>query len=353
MRMASKRYFGGGFGGEQLGHARFQIAALAAIALLAGGINQQPRGFDVRGHVGQLVLDGLVFGDRLAESGAALRVADGFFKSGARNAQTAGGDVQALGFQSGHHLLETLALDASDQILRRHGEIGEMQLAGFDAFVSQLVDVAAHRHAGCALLDHESAHAAMSRLRAGIGLGEQQKRVAVPRVGDPHLRAIDAIHVAIARGRGADVLQIRAGVGFGEADAAALFAGRHAGQEAPLLLLRSEVAPPRRTSRSCFRSRPPSPSQPREISSKIMANVVVSTPAPPYSSGMFRPNSPISFIWATSACGYSSRCSMAEATGITSFSTNCRTVRRISCCSSVSMVTLVLLVGTRVSAVFR
>src|SRR5665213_1020794 len=85
----------------------------------------------------------------------------------------------------------------------------------------------------------------------------------------------------------------------------------------------------------CVPSTPANPSQPREISSKIMAKVVVFTSAPPYSSGTFSPNSPISFIWRTRSCGYSLRCSISEATGITSLSTNFRTVLRINSCSSV------------------
>ena len=64
----------------------------------------------MRGHVGQLVLDGLVFGDGFAKRGAALRVANGLFKRCAGNAQATGGDVQALGFQARHHLFETLTL---------------------------------------------------------------------------------------------------------------------------------------------------------------------------------------------------------------------------------------------------
>ena len=63
----------------------------------------------------------------------------------------------------------------------------------------------------------------------------------MPRVRDPHLRAIDAIDVAVARGGGADVLQIRARVRFREADAAALFAGRHVRQETALLFFGAEA----------------------------------------------------------------------------------------------------------------
>ncbi len=104
-----ERHFSRSLGGEQLGHAGFQIAALAAILFLGRGINQQARGFDARGHVGQLDLNGLVLRDRFAERGPALRVANGFFESRARNPQPACRHVDAFRFQARHHLLEAFA----------------------------------------------------------------------------------------------------------------------------------------------------------------------------------------------------------------------------------------------------
>src|SRR6266542_6876338 len=59
-----------------------------------------------------------------------------------------------------------------------------------------------------------------------------------------------------------------------------------------------------------------------------------SRPAPPYSSGAVRPNSPISFICSTIFSGYSSLCSSSSATGMTSVSTKSRTAATISFCSS-------------------
>src|SRR3984957_16759717 len=51
---------------------------------------------------------------------------------------------------------------------------------------------------------------------------------------------------------------------------------------------------------------------------------------------MVRPNRPISRMPATMSAGYSSACSSAWACGMISLSTNCLTVARISCCTSVS-----------------
>ena len=66
--------------------------------------------------------------------------------------------------------------------------------------------------------------------------------------------------------------------------------------------------------------------QPRQISSTMSAYVVVSSPKPPYSSGMIDPKRPISRMRSMRATGYSFACSISLATGITSFWTNSRMV---------------------------
>ena len=92
----------------------YDIAALAAIFLRGGGVDEQPRGFDLRCHFGKLDLDCLVLRDRLAEGVALLRVFDGFLECRSGDTQPASGDVQALGFEPSHDLLETLAFFSAD-----------------------------------------------------------------------------------------------------------------------------------------------------------------------------------------------------------------------------------------------
>ena len=70
----------------------------------------------------------------------------------------------------------------------------------------------------------------------GVGLDQQQRHVAVQAVGDPGLRAVDDVVVAVELGDGADRLQVGAGVRLGEAEAAAHLAGRHPRQVLALLL---------------------------------------------------------------------------------------------------------------------
>ena len=59
----------------------------------------------------------------------------------------------------------------------------------------------------------------MARLGVRIGLYQQRKAIAVVGIGDPGLRAIDDVIVAIALGDGADRLQIGATIGLGQRDA--------------------------------------------------------------------------------------------------------------------------------------
>ncbi len=136
---------------------------------------------------------------------------------------------------------ESLAFDAADQIFGGNGEILEVQLASLDGFVAELVDIAAHHQPGGALFDDERAHSFMRGFGRRIGLGEQQERVAVARVGDPHFGSVDAVDVAVTRGGGGDILQIGARVGFGKADAAAPIARSKAGKKFPFLVLGAEA----------------------------------------------------------------------------------------------------------------
>ena len=66
----------------------------------------------------------------------------------------------------------------------------------------------------------------MPRLCFGVGLDEDGERCALDAVGDPSFGAVDDVTVAVAPRDRADALQIRTGVRFGQADAAANLTGR-------------------------------------------------------------------------------------------------------------------------------
>ena len=84
-----------------------------------------------------------MFTNRFAKSPALLGVADRFFERGAGDAEAARRDVQALALKPGHYLLEACAFAPADQVLCRHAEVFKQHLAGLQAFVTQLINVAA------------------------------------------------------------------------------------------------------------------------------------------------------------------------------------------------------------------
>ena len=274
MRIASSDDLGGRFGGEQLGHAGFEIAPLAAILLGGGRVDQQPRRFDPRRHVGQLDLNRLVLRDRLAERVALLRILDRLFERGPRDAQPPRRDVDPLASRPVITCLKPWPSSPPIRFAGRHGEILEVQFAGFDRLVAHLVDVAADGQARRAFFDDERADAPVRRARRGSVLASSREVLRVPAVGDPHLRAVDDVAVAVAARRGRDRLQIGAGVRLRQTDAAARFAAGQPRQEPRASAPRCRTATSTSQSTRCVPRMPASPIQPRDSSSKTIAKVV-------------------------------------------------------------------------------
>jgi len=91
-----QRHFLGRLRGEQLRHARLEITPLAAILFLCREAGQLTCRLDVRGHVRQHHLNGLVLRNRLAECPPHPGVPHGFLECGASDVADfagAGGDV--------------------------------------------------------------------------------------------------------------------------------------------------------------------------------------------------------------------------------------------------------------------
>src|SRR3954471_15300181 len=65
-----------GLGGEQLGHPGLEVGALAGVLHPRRFAGDEAGGLDLRRHVGELELDRLVLGDRLAEGFALLAIAE-------------------------------------------------------------------------------------------------------------------------------------------------------------------------------------------------------------------------------------------------------------------------------------
>src|SRR5207244_1192740 len=107
-----------------------------------------------------------------SKSVSLLSVLDRFFKRRARDAETSRRDIEPLRLETRHHVLESEAFDAANEIGRRDRKVIEVQIDRFDGLVTHLVDIATNRQTGRSLFDHKSAHAAMRRLSGGIGLRE-------------------------------------------------------------------------------------------------------------------------------------------------------------------------------------
>src|SRR6185437_4978630 len=94
--------------GEQLRHAGLHVRALAGVLHRCGTAHEQPRGVDLGGHVGELELDRLVLGDRLAERLALLGVFHGQLERALGEPHAARRDVDPAEVERVHHLHEAL-----------------------------------------------------------------------------------------------------------------------------------------------------------------------------------------------------------------------------------------------------
>ncbi len=104
----------------------------------------KPRGLDLGRHVGELELDRLVLGDRLAEGLALLAVAEGQLQGPLGDADAAGGDVDAAHLERVHHLHEALAdpgLLAAEDPLGRAAVAVVDELGRLDPLVAHLLDL--------------------------------------------------------------------------------------------------------------------------------------------------------------------------------------------------------------------
>ena len=113
--------------------------------------HEQPGRVDLRGHVGELELDRLVLGDRLAEGLALLRVLQRQLERALREPDAAGRDVDAAQVEGVHHLHEALVqalLLAAEDVLGGAAVAVEDELRRLDALVAHLLDLRRDVEAG-------------------------------------------------------------------------------------------------------------------------------------------------------------------------------------------------------------
>ncbi|MNS72210.1 hypothetical protein D3C72_1056110 [compost metagenome] len=188
-------------------------------------------------HVGQLLLDELVGGERAAELLAVQRVLAGAVPAVFGGTDGAPRDAVAGAVQAGERALEALHFGEGVFFGAEHAVHDDF--AGDAGAQADLAVDGGGRQALHALFEHEAADRADGAAFADF-LGPHDEHVGDGRVADPHLRAAERVaarHLLGARGHAAGV---GAMVGFGQAEAADPFAGGELGQELLLLCFGTE-----------------------------------------------------------------------------------------------------------------
>src|SRR5207253_7057769 len=197
-----------GLGGVELRHGRRTRERLAAVALPRRALDQEPRHLAAALHLGQLELDRLNLGQGAAEGLALLGVVNGLVVCRAHHAERLRGDADATGVERAQRHFEPFALGAQP-IPRRDPHLLEREADRVRAAQPHLVLGLPQTEAWGALLDDESRDAAAAR--GAIRAGEDQVDARAQSVGDPVLRAIEHVVVAVAHRRGLERPGVAAG----------------------------------------------------------------------------------------------------------------------------------------------
>src|SRR6266404_499014 len=221
-------------GHPPLRHARFLDDGRAFDVLGDQAVDEDPAELDLGRDLDELELGVLELTERFSERGALLRVLYRLLEDDLRRRLGADRAHQALLLQLLHEIVEAAAF-ASEEVLRGHAAVGEMQLGRVLRMHPHLVELATFLESGCPVLDDEEAHAAVRRLR--IGLRRDDHQVAEDAVGDERLLAVhDVVTIVTDCGR-LDRGEIGAGVGLGHGDRRDELAADATGNPARLLLV--------------------------------------------------------------------------------------------------------------------
>ncbi|MDT4837894.1 hypothetical protein FQZ97_716370 [compost metagenome] len=171
--------------------------------------------------------------DRLAELHPLARITQGRLEGRTGDAEGLGGDADAPAFevrQGDGQALATLA----QQVLFGDAAVGEGHRAGVRSLDAHLVLAAVHHEAGGVGGHQEGGEALLAQFR--VGHREDDGELGALAVADELLGAVEHPLAVHQLGAGAQVVRFRAGLGFGEAEAAD---GGAAGQlRQPEVLLR-------------------------------------------------------------------------------------------------------------------
>jgi hypothetical protein len=182
-------------------------------------------------HVGELLLNQLRAGNRLAEDHALHGVIARRMPAKFRRTHRAPGNTVARLVQAAERTAQTLHM-GQDRVVRDKGII-ERNRAGGGGAQAQLAVNLRTVEALNALVHDKAADFA-------IQLGPDHRQIRDRRVGDPHFRAIQDVSAIDLPGRRAHRTWIRPAIRFGQAKAAHPLTGGELGQIFLLLLFRAE-----------------------------------------------------------------------------------------------------------------
>ena len=126
-----------------------------------------------------------MFTNRFAELDSLLAIGNGIFEGGSGYPQTSGCNVDTSNLHGTEKVVKSFAFLTPDQICSRNTIVFETQLTGFQAFISQLIQIP-YNIESRAFFGNKQTDAFMSGLDIFIGFYKQREGVSMTSVGDEH-----------------------------------------------------------------------------------------------------------------------------------------------------------------------
>src|SRR5258708_27827359 len=225
-------------GGKEFGHASFQVAALTPILFLRGLLEQETRRLYPGRDIGQLELDVMVLGNRLAKGVALLRVLDRVVKCRLGHTYSSRRYVDTSDLQSAHNVLKPLAFAATKQAVSGHTHIIEDKFGGLNTLIAKLFKGTAHAQSRCALFNNEDTHAAIGWANVCAGARQHGKNTPVHAICDPEFGALEQVIITVAHGGHGNGLHIAACIRLRNSYSPPFIPSSPHKQKTPALLLR-------------------------------------------------------------------------------------------------------------------
>src|SRR5438477_279668 len=204
----------GHFAGERLGHAGFpREADVFLVGEPRSLIDEQARGLDFGGHVGELELDGLKFADGLAELFALFSVFYGGIQCALGHPQSESGDGNTPAIKNFQAARKAFAFVAK-KVFMGHTAIGENNFGGITGAQAELVFFFAGFEPGSSLFNDEGADAVGSL--GFIGDSHGNANVSVVAVGGESFCTVDDPVLAVAGCSSAGTASVGTSFRFGK-----------------------------------------------------------------------------------------------------------------------------------------